>query len=104
MTSDIKRFANTPTNIISLTVGAIVGFLLPDMHTSLPQHHGVVATIIAFELSYINLITTAGLLLLIYWLFVRRKRGRETPIMYGALGFAFVRLVVAVLKYVNGRH
>jgi hypothetical protein len=84
---------------ICALVGAVVGFLVPAAKASSAQHPGILGNIIAFELNYINLIATVGTVWLLYYVFVRKVRGREALVMYGALGFVSVRLILASLRF-----
>lgn len=97
ITRDVPKFVY----VTCALVGAFVGFLIPNTKTLPPRNHGVVAAIIAFELNYINLITTIGVAWLFYWLFKRKTRGREAMVMYGALGFAMIRLMLASVSFLN---
>jgi len=87
--------------LICVLVGAFVGFLIPETKTVPSANRGIVAAIIAFELNYLNLITTIGLALFAYLLFTRRVRGKEAMAMHGALGFAATRLIVASLGFLS---
>jgi hypothetical protein len=79
--------------------GAFIGFLIPTARPGPPLHPGILSAVIAFELNYVNLITTFGAVVLVYWLVVRKVRGREAMIVCGGLGLVTVKLVLASLDY-----
>ena len=85
--------------IVCALIGAFIGFLIPQTKAFPSQQSGIVAAIIAFELNYINLITTLGAVWLLYRLLSRKVRGREALVMYGALGFVSIRLILASLSF-----
>ncbi len=82
--------------------GAFVGFLLPSAKVGLLEHSGRLASIIDFELGYLNLITTCGGAVLLYWLLTRKTRGAEGMIICGGLGFVSIRLLLASISYLRG--
>jgi hypothetical protein len=87
--------------IVCAFAGAFVGFLMPGMSYIPPEHSGIIRALVAFELNYINLITTVGALVLLYWLLRRKVRGREALIACGALGLVSARLILASLSYLR---
>lgn len=80
--------------ILCTFAGALIGFMLPATETPRTEHAGILGSIIAFELNYLNLLTTIGAVWLIYLLSRRRARGRQALVMYGGLGFVGARLIV----------
>ncbi len=82
-------------------IGAFIGFLMPEAKLPQPESSGIVSAIIRFELSYINFITTLGAGVLAYLLFKRKVSGRAAMILYGALGFVCVRLLLASLIFAH---
>jgi hypothetical protein len=81
--------------------GAFIGFLMPETNYIPPQHPGIVSALVAFELNYINFITTIGAVVLIYWILRRKIRGLEALIACGALGLVSVRLILSSLNYLR---
>jgi hypothetical protein len=81
--------------ILCTFAGALIGFMLPVTEIPQTEHAGILGAIIAFELNYLNLLTTIGAIWLIYLLSRRRVRGREALVTFGGLGFVAARLVVA---------
>jgi hypothetical protein len=80
-------------------IGAFIGFMVPETRIPQPGHAGILSAFITFELNYINLITTVGAVVLVYWLLKRKARGREPMMIYGALGFVCVKLLLASLRF-----
>ena len=87
--------------IISAFVGAFIAFLLPETGTPIPHAHGMISSFIAFELTYMNLITSLGAVVLVYWLIKRKMSGREALVVYGALGFVSIKLILASLRFIR---
>ncbi len=88
--------------IVSAFAGAFLAFLLPEeARTPGPHAHGMMSAFIAFELNYMNLITSVGAVVLVYWLIKRRMSGRETLVVCAALGFVSIKLILASLRFVN---
>jgi uncharacterized BrkB/YihY/UPF0761 family membrane protein len=85
--------------VICAFVGALIGLMVPTTKDLPVQHHGILAAMIAFELNYLNLLTTLGAIWLFYWLLKRRVRPREAMVMYGGLGFVCVRLIFASVNF-----
>jgi hypothetical protein len=99
MTLATSERVSAYTCMTCVFVGALVGVLIPGTKSSPPVHHGILGAIIAFELNYINVITTIGTVVLVYWLVTRKVRGRMAQVMYGALGFVSVRLILASISF-----
>lgn len=82
--------------VLSFAAGAFLAFLIPDRPGPVPHAGGVVGAMIRFELNYQNVIMTIGLLWLLYWLVMRKLRGQQAVVMYGALGFVVFRLALVL--------
>lgn len=83
--------------VLATLLGAFVGLILPKNTSYTHAHTGVVGAIIAFELDYLNLLTSIAGLWLVYWLFIHKVRGRQALVMYGGLGLVGARLITALL-------
>lgn len=84
--------------IIYFFIGASIGFLMPGGQIAPPAHRDIVSMLIALELNHINLISSLGAMGLVCWIIMRKTRGRETIIVYGALGFVVMRLLVSLVS------
>lgn len=81
--------------IVATLLGIFVGLILPKSSPGTYVDGGVIRAIIAFELNYVNLLTSIAALWLVYWLFMRKAQGREALVMYGGLGLVGARLIAA---------
>jgi hypothetical protein len=98
-----KSSGISPYYVICAFAGAFVGLVLPAANTATTDHSGILAAIIAFELNYLNLLTTLGAIWLLYWLVSRKVVGREGMVLYGGLGFVCVRLILAAVNFFHRR-
>lgn len=87
--------------IISAFVGALIAFLLPKAGEPVPHAHGMISAFVEFELNYMNLITSLGAVVLVYWVLKRKISGREALVVYGALGFVAIQLILASLRFIR---
>jgi hypothetical protein len=85
--------------ILCTFAGALIGFMLPGTSIPWTTHAGILDSVIAFELNYLNLLSTIGAIWLIYLLSKRRFRGRQVLVIYGGLGLVGARLIVAAWFY-----
>jgi hypothetical protein len=83
--------------LVCALVGAFVAFTLPATVPALKTHTGTLAVIIELELRYENLILALGATWLLYLLLKRKVRGAQGIVMCGGLGFACMRLMIALV-------
>lgn len=103
MNADARAWSGNPRflSFICAIAGAFVGFLMPNEPADIPQQGGIVNAIFRFEMNHINAIYSLGLIAIVYSLIKRKVAGRHALVIYGALGFVIIRLLLASLGVAN---
>jgi hypothetical protein len=87
--------------ILCASTGAFIAFLTPEITAQPIEHAGLIASIIAFEIKYSDLLLLICAGGLIYRLVIKKAQGREAMIMLAGLGFVVVRLLLSLRHIIS---
>jgi hypothetical protein len=101
LTDENARFKSRQVYILSTLAGVFLAFLIPSTKPQLPEQSGIIGAVIAFELHYENLLTTIVAVWLSFVLLKQQIRPPRKLILCAGLGFAWARILLAVLSLIR---